>query len=93
MTVHLHIDRVVVDGPLPGDRHAWREALARELTTVLAGHAPAAGLHTPALPPAYLPPATPTTPTGRATPATPVQPGAVAGAVGAALSTTGGGRP
>ena len=86
MTVHLHIDRVVVDGPLSGDRHAWREALARELTTVLAGHAPAAGLHTAALPPAYLPPATP------ATPASPVQPGAVAGAVGAALSTTGGGR-
>ena len=88
MTVHVHLDKVVVDGPLPGGRRAWRAALERELGVALAGTSaglasgwPAAGADLADLPPAHLPVSS-----GQAT-----RPAAtdVAAAVGSALSSGG----
>lgn len=62
MTVHVHLERVVVDGPLPGGRGEWRRAFERELGVALAGTParlasgwPAAGQDLVALPPAPAP--------------------------------------
>lgn len=90
MTVYVRVDRVVVDGPLPGGEREWRRALERELAAALAatpaGAAagwPAAGQDIAELAPA--------TPVGRAAvrPGTPITPTSVAAAVGAALATGG----
>ena len=35
MTLHVHLERVVVDGPLPTTPHRWSEALAEALATEL----------------------------------------------------------
>lgn len=88
MTVRVHLEQVVVDGPLPGGQRQWRLALERELAAALAGTPaglvsgwPASGQHLVALPPAYG-----SNPGGVGTyPSV----GAVAGALGAALATGG----
>jgi len=88
VTVHVHLERVVVDGPLPGGRGEWRRAFERELGVALAGTPaglasgwPAAGQDLVALPPAHAP-----VPPGLAS-----QPavGDVATAVGSALASGG----
>jgi hypothetical protein len=87
VSLHLHIDRVVLHGAAPRDRARLQEALRRELTSILttpgatgaqAGWA-GGDVHLAALPPAYLP--------GTGSPV------AVAGAVGGAISGAFGGAP
>jgi hypothetical protein len=61
VTLHVHLERIVVDGPLPTSTRQWRaalaEAVARELRAGAAGEqAPPGGLRLAALPPATLPP-------------------------------------
>lgn len=96
MTVHVHVERVVVDGPLPSAPHLWCAALAREVAAALetgatplgpAGPAsvwPAEGARLAALRTSYV-----SATEGAAT--TP-SPRAVGAAVGGALSRGVGGR-
>jgi hypothetical protein len=85
VTVYVHLERVVVDGPLPGGGQQWRRRLEHELGAALAdtpaGRAsgwPTAGQHLAGLPPARAAGGGP-----------PPSPQAVAAAVGAALATGG----
>lgn len=64
MTVHVHLERVVVDGPLPTSSRRWRAALAKAVAAELrtgpgdtSGRQPAAlgGVRLASLPPAHLP--------------------------------------
>ncbi|TIC88291.1 hypothetical protein E8D34_04955 [Nocardioides sp. GY 10113] len=86
MTVHLHLERVVLDGPLPADPERWRAELAAALTEAVAqgpgGRAegwPATGTHLAALPPVAGPGPGPGAEAALA-------PAALAAAVGAALT-------
>lgn len=90
MTVHVHLERVVVDGPLPMAPHLWRAALVREVTAaleaqgVLSGQSFAgADLRLAALPTSHV-----TVPQSAAGTASP---GVVGAAVGAALVRATGG--